>query len=1642
MKDNNLYKNLDEEITGASKSELIKRVFENKTKSLLLKKNYVKKMAEGGGLNSQEVYTPYEFLHTLLPEVYGRDYVVSDSQGEIWDKEIEQSETELNDFISKNLVEKKVTRIYDFDDKKLIEDIEIRRKALTSRKSYITESELQAYLFCHPELDRSFYVKDDEKAIKLTRTEFIKKGLVMVDFVKEGTSDYGVKYVYRYEYLSGNLYKKISNLRQYRVSIIEQLKSIDDVETLNNQLDYQLSELEKHTTLKALITLDDYNRIYLHPKSEFCENIFKVQVEDWKDSEEGASSTSTLKQAFTWWTEYKMDKTLIKKAKDVRSLNRFYTDLERPSEKKMNPREFINARRRAFQDGDTIFNYFLNEALSEGCKARLQYQWNELYNNYTEQLFYKIPIALTLSKTFKIGQQFLPNETQIQSVQYIKDAGSGLLAYGVGVGKTASSILNVSYAIDHGIAKKPLFVVPLPTYAKWIKEIQGGEEISFIVSYEENGKSLTSVFEDYSRAKKFSKSVDGEIREEVKRILGLLPHLPKVVGLENLNSKLVSEKLKIYSENDEEQMANIKSLLEYLSGIRISYDFKDNMINAKIKSLYDDFELEDILKEYNNYVAEEIKRQKTDEPKVIALLTFFIKIIQKYNRELPFILGELREFDDKTIFVCTYEALEKLGLNLKNDSDLGDNNSVFGKLFTELTQGEYIENYISMDKTSATANSLQEVIYGIDDKRKLDINEFGWDFAVFDESHTFKKVFTESKGTAKVGYENYPTGSGKVERDDRKYTIGSTDGSSTPRALSGWVLTRIIQMNNNGNNTIQLTATPFTNKPAEIFSMLALTNYKRLVESGYKYMQDFFDLFMQISYDLILTPSQKIVRREMLVGFNNLPQMRKLIYGIMDYKSGEDANIKRPEKILYPSVVEERSTTLPATAEQDKLFKDIKQYVRGNMTYKEICATEEQTFDIEEATDDELLAYIEMYGTDPQKEKYSILEMPLEEEIKEEIKRIVKKLTDKEGKEAIEESDVDDEEELAFVKILKGLSMLKQTTLSPYLSTCMKEAGIEPTPVQYVESSPKFLYTLQCIKSIHDFEEKNNLYKSGIVIYMNIGVNPSFKGKSWSTGGFEKIKKYIVEEMGYSPNEISIINGKISNDQKEKEKNKFLAGQSTILIGSSTISTGVDLQNRSSGLFMCAFDWNPTDNEQISGRIHRQGNDFFKIRIAYPMIMNSADPIIFQLLNEKANRIKSIWDKDDKGTTLDLKDFDPNKFKKDLLDDPADKVTFWVEEQKTELEDENIILSNRLDSLRASADDFSTLDDYTPVLKGWLTVLDAFKKDKKKKEIEEKVGEKVQEAEDTFNEKKSELKEKLEEDDDFGVDYGVEMKKAREKYEKAYAKATEGEYDYKNDPEGKFKVDDYDSLTDDELLVKLNSQFGNLYTSNDSWYGKNIAENYDERRSLADFYYQNYPRMANGRFTESEKYIRPNNIADKYAIADVVGKWKGAYRSNKKTKERLEILGISFEGLDEAKQMITDRIAEITDEIKAIENKKPEMFEIFSLEAIERKKVAPTISERVDEFAELNEILRGRGSAFASDKAKVVDTFEEKLDIKPKSQEVIIEEKGVSSEAEFLTDKIAVFTDLLELEEDESEIEFLKDKIDSFKNLLELEEDI
>ena len=96
MEDLNLYNNLyNENYTDTRKNEIIQKVFENKIKSMLSDNSETMKMAKGGAVEEDRIYTPYEFLHELLPQVYGRPYVVSDEVGKQYNLQIEKEENSI-----------------------------------------------------------------------------------------------------------------------------------------------------------------------------------------------------------------------------------------------------------------------------------------------------------------------------------------------------------------------------------------------------------------------------------------------------------------------------------------------------------------------------------------------------------------------------------------------------------------------------------------------------------------------------------------------------------------------------------------------------------------------------------------------------------------------------------------------------------------------------------------------------------------------------------------------------------------------------------------------------------------------------------------------------------------------------------------------------------------------------------------------------------------------------------------------------------------------------------------------------------------------------------------------------------------------------------------------------------------------------------------------------------------------------------------------------------------------------------------------------------------------------------------------------------------------------------------------------------
>jgi hypothetical protein len=1557
------------------------------------------KMAEGGAVEEDKIYTPYEFLHVLLEKVYGRPYVVSNEVGKQYNEKIEQEQKELDDFTNSKLAEYGVNSLYQIDNKELIEEIEIRRRKLISDKSFITESELVAYLFTHPELHTEHYV---EKMPNYDIASLLNQGLIMVDYDKPNDS---YEYIYVYEYLSGNLYKKLTRLRQKKERLME-LGVLSE-----EQFVLQETALKKNMPSQARITKDLHDCLFILPSSKFAQD-FYIAPEDVMDIKMGRSRNFV--DTFKEWTKDELDLALITKSESLDAVHKYFTDLSPMGTQ--DEIEYSDFRKKAFLDGKIILMEFMNRGLTTNCQIRLEYIWNETYNFYTEPKYYKFPVACHLSNKFKNGKVFTPNETQIQSIQFAKSVGSGLLAYGVGVGKTASAILNVSYAIDNNLCKKPIFIVPNATYEKWKMEMFGGVKTIYEVTYIDNDNSLSLTFEVQSKAEKFAKAVNGKLKTLVENIYGHIPHLNNVVDLYNLNEERI-KKLKDYTDLDEIQIRNISELLIYLKSLPKNYDFDNAQINNNIREKYDDFEIDSVRAEYDEFIDNgfdiwwkksknkdlvnddifEGRQYYINNVAKLTLKDYFEKGIKTYREELPYILGTLKEFPEKTIFLATYEALEHLGLVMELNNELRDNNSIYGQVFNEISQGDRVSN-ISYEASRNLPVMWRDSVYG-KTKTKVDIRQLGIDYAVFDESHFLKKVIMDSKG---IPTGDIRGGAGTSMRTPRKYSFGANEYPSTI-GLTGYFITRYIQENNNGNNVLHLTATPFTNKPAEIYSMLSLTNRKMLMESGFLYMEQFFDVFMDISFELIFG-NTGVARKESLLGYRNLPQLRNLIYSMMDYKSGEDANIKRPEKLLFPSAKNNIETTLPETPVQDNLFKQVKDYMRGRIEYSELCADAVEELDIDELTEDELLDYLNDKGTDAQKEKYEQLEKPLNEEEFDALKNIVQKLHEKSDE--LNENQVAQGTERDTFRVVKGLTLLKNVTLSPFLSMCQKEAGNEPTYTQYIESSPKLIYTLNCIKSIHDYELENNLVKSGCVIYMNLGVNVSFKkdGKKfkWQDSGFEKIRQYLIYKMGYSADEVSIVSGGLSPIEKERAKNRFLSGKSTILIGSSTISTGVDLQNNASALFLCSYDWNPTDNEQIAGRIHRQGNRFEKIRIVYPMVMNSADPNIFQQLYEKTLRIKNIWDRNDKGNTLDLKDFDVDSLRKGTLDDPEDLAVYWKEEQTEELETLDNVLTRRLEDLRKARIDKDEIDLRTPQMKGMIVVIDAYRKYQEKAKAKERMDEKIGDAQDEYDEKVAELKEKLEQDDDFAPQFVIEKKKATEKLEKAKDKAKEDVYDFENDPESRYKYLTYDEIGDGDDLLKMVNRY---ITNSDSFYSK-----FGYHQELEDIYRgwlrNNFPRFQAGKYDlslpEEEDNIYRYLDYQSDSPIEYANKWKGAYRGFGKIKEKLKILGIEFDDIPQAIDLINAEKERIEQEIDNISQQVPIKLQEFTLAKEERMVIQPTIEQRVDEFASYNHILHEVVPTLPMDKAKVVEVPTEKLPIKPSKKDIEkeIEEAVIVDEVE------------------------------------------
>ena len=400
-------------------------------------------------------------------------------------------------------------------------------------------------------------------------------------------------------------------------------------------------------------------------------------------------------------------------------------------------------------------------------------------------------------------------------------------------------------------------------------------------------------------------------------------------------------------------------------------------------------------------------------------------------------------------------------------------------------------------------------------------------------------------------------------------------------------------------------------------------------------------------------------------------------------KEMEEKAVNRPNKIVLPLNKKEIdgveyqladadaiSTTLALTPMQLSLWETLKLYAEGEIDYEDLLDTKNLT----------------TCGKIATREK-------------------VKSIND-EGEEVEEElvslKFINDKKKGAMVRSVQCLTYGRQLAVTPYLYRFSGQQD-EPTAKQYVQSSPKFLYTMSCIKSVKEYHESKGTLISGQIIFMNIG-----------TLCFHYLAEYLVTEIGYKENEIGIISGTNNRIGKKKYtksqvQDKYLgryfneetknfedisdSERVKVLIGSASIQEGLNLQNYSSVLYNLYIGFNPTDQIQLEGRIWRQGNKFNNVRIVIPLMENSMDIFMFQKLQEKTQRINEIWARTGKNE-IDTTEFNAEELKYELITNSYTLARFTLDEDKQKIDDEINDLNYQYSTIKNIAQIYKTISSF------------------------------------------------------------------------------------------------------------------------------------------------------------------------------------------------------------------------------------------------------------------------------------------------------------------------------------------------------------
>ena len=452
----------------------------------------------------------------------------------------------------------------------------------------------------------------------------------------------------------------------------------------------------------------------------------------------------------------------------------------------------------------------------------------------------------------------------------------------------------------------------------------------------------------------------------------------------------------------------------------------------------------------------------------------------------------------------------------------------------------------------------------------------GFTDVITDESHLYKNSYQGGEKTSAIAY--------------------LPNAPSAKRSLDMNMKMNFIRDSNNGRGVYGLTATPVTNSPIEIFSMLSLVcDVAEFERFGVYTIDDFVRVFGDIQQVDKQKVSGEITKKDGLVGFQNLGGLRSVFHKYVLLKNADDVGLKLPPH-------EDVHDGVHLTSEQQETYDVLREMAKEAAKPGKKRAAEETLFGI--------IRNMDRVTTDMDLYRHTmtfVFRLEDRDSVDVLIKNLPKTVKVKGIDEETKEKITYDRGLTTDIRIEDGKYILVvPEEFETHVVTRLKQFGIKESDVSH-PLMPKYAQLLENMKKELETGGKQLVFTE-------------------EKSQHDKIVRIMVNNIPMISEKIGIINAETaSGGALQGISDSYNSGKLSVVIANKKAEVGVNLQKGTTAIHHLTLPWTPASIQQRNGRGIRQGNTAKGIRVYYYLGVGSFDQYRLDLLERKSNWIRDLF---------------------------------------------------------------------------------------------------------------------------------------------------------------------------------------------------------------------------------------------------------------------------------------------------------------------------------------------------------------------------------------------------------------------------------